>query len=372
MAQEVCTRPNVGSNIQVNLSNTENEGYYAQYFLNTAEPASCNGTISSVDYCYYGPSQYSNDNRIQNWAAVVALYHSEADGSYRRVSDGMLLLKRVPSNPLAPNPETDVLLNFNCDTYVLNSSIHVQKGDVFGALIYSDRIQEIQPTIGGLDLVGDSSDGYLMRNKSFDQFEEIRDLLTEVIRNRNTEGLDLPPTLDGLSLDTEKRVLHVYANISKSANLVHVCIQIITFPSTAPESDPSDVEEPVTENGTPDIIMSSSDHEISTQPPIAIESSPPYIKIIGDVLAGIVIIGTAISIATVTVILYKKWQKASFDLTTNEAYTERDMRDVHHIDYDNEADNTHEAIQHNTSDVNDVPLEQNAAYIVISHLGLVS
>ena len=77
----------------------------------------------------------------------------------------------------------------------------------------------------------------------------------------NTEGLDLSPTLDGLSLDTEKRVLHVYANISLQIWCM-LAYKIIIFPSTAPESDPSGVEEPVAENGIPDIIMSFSDHEI--------------------------------------------------------------------------------------------------------------
>ena len=82
---------------------------------------------------------------------------------------------------------------------------------------------------------------------------------------------------------------------------------------------------------------------------------------------GIVIIGTVISTATVMVILYKKWQKASFDLTTMK-HTQKEtcVMPVHHIDYDNEADNTHEAIKHSISDVNNIPLEQNAAYIVKS------
>jgi hypothetical protein len=212
----------------VNLSNPENFGYYAQYYLNTAEPASCSGTISSVDYCYYGPSQYSNDNKIL-WVAVVALYRSEHNGSYIRVSNGILLSKRPPSN--TPNPERDILLNFNCDTYTLSSTMRVQEGDIFGALLITDQIQQILPIwvqaavrAHGLDLVGDSSNGYLMMNKSLDQDGEIGDLVTDILFNFNTEGLDLPTTLNGLSLDTEKRVLHVYANISKPKNLVHACI----------------------------------------------------------------------------------------------------------------------------------------------------
>jgi hypothetical protein len=124
-----------------------------------------------VEYCYYGPSQYSNDNRIRNWVAVVALYRSEANGSYQKISNGILLSNRPPSNPLSTDPETDILLNFNCDTHVLNSTIHVQEGDVFGALIVTDEILSVP--VGGLDLVGDSSNGYLMMNKSLDQNGEI-------------------------------------------------------------------------------------------------------------------------------------------------------------------------------------------------------
>ena len=51
----------------------------------------------------------------------------------------------------------------------------MQKGDVFSALIVTDRIQEILP-ISGLHLVGDSSDGYLMRNKSLDLSNELRNI----------------------------------------------------------------------------------------------------------------------------------------------------------------------------------------------------
>ena len=213
MAKSACTSPSVGSNIQVNLSNPESVGYYGQYYLNTEKPASCNGTISSVDYCYYGPSQYSNDGRIRYWAAVVALYRSEANGSYRRVSDGFLLLKNTPSDPISPNPQTDILLNFNCDKYVLNSTMSVQEGDVFGALLFTD--QTLSPRLGGLDLVGDSGNGYTMLNKSLDQRSDVGDLILQVLYNLNG-GLNLPPTLDGLSLDRERRVLHIYANISKS------------------------------------------------------------------------------------------------------------------------------------------------------------
>ena len=64
----------------------------------------------------------------------------------------------------------------------------------------------------------------------------------------------------------------------------------------------------------------------------------------------------------VVVILRKKGRKASFDLTTNEAYTERIIQCYTRLI--DEGDN--EAIEHGTSDVSEVPLEQNAAYMMKS------
>ena len=122
----------------------------------------------------------------------------------------------------------------------------------------------------------------------------------------------------------------------------------------------------MTKYETSDNVIPSNDHEISTQPPISIEDSlPSQIITIGSVLGVIVIVGILISIVTVMVIIYKMGQKASFDLTTNEAYSERNIHQVHHTD---ESDDTYEEIQDGTTDVSSVPLEQNAAYIVTSSI----
>ena len=48
--------------------------------------------------------------------------------------------------------------------YVLDSILHVQEGDMFGVLLFSD--QRLIICLGGLDRVDDSSSGYLMMNKS--------------------------------------------------------------------------------------------------------------------------------------------------------------------------------------------------------------
>ena len=104
--------------------------------------------------------------------------------------------------------------------------------------------------------------------------------------------------------------------------------------------------------------------ESSTQPhPIEVESLQPQMKIIGGVLGAVVVIlGILIIIVIMVVILCKKGRKASFDLTANEAYTER-IKQCHARLID-EGDN--EAIEHGTADFSKVPLKQNAAYVVKS------
>ena len=207
MAQEVCTSPNIGSNVQLQFSDNS-PNIDRRYYLNIAEPAHCSGFISRVNYCYYGPSRYSSNLA---WGAGVALYRLQADGSYGRVSAAITLSKLLPSNQCLPNARTDLLLNFNCDTYVLNSFVRVQKGDVFGAFVFQDRqFRTIPISIGGLDLVGDSSCGYQMLTRSVDTLR-----IDSISTDRGIQGLQMFETLTGLSLDTEKRVLHVFADISK-------------------------------------------------------------------------------------------------------------------------------------------------------------
>lgn len=121
------------------------------YYLNTNEPAHCSGTITSVDYCYYGPNQH---NRIA-WGAALALYRSEGNNSYSRVSDEIVLAKYAPS--ITPSNDSVLQLNqFKCETYVLGQALTVKVGDIFGAFIPTDVALLGTVLVGGLDLVGDS------------------------------------------------------------------------------------------------------------------------------------------------------------------------------------------------------------------------
>lgn len=108
--------------------------------------------------------------------------------------------------------------------------------------------------------------------------------------------------------------------------------------------------------------------ESSTQPyPTEEEILQSWRKITGGVLGALVIIlGCTLSIiGIVVVVIHKKGRKASiFDLTTNEAYTQREIR----TPLINGHDGDTEAIEYCISDVSKVPMELNAAYMVKSSI----
>lgn len=91
---------------------------------------------------------------------------------------------------------------------------------------------------------------------------------------------------------------------------------------------------------------------------------PQITTIIGGVLgAVVVIVGILITLIVIVVVNFcKKRRKGLFDLTTNEAYTERALMHARLIDEDHNND----AIEVGTSNINEVPMEQNAAYVAKS------
>ena len=102
------------------------------------------------------------------------------------------------------------------------------------------------------------------------------------------------------------------------------------------------------------------------QEPIEVENLRPQIKtIIGGVMGAVVIIvGILITMIIVIVVVNfrKKGRKGLFDLTTNEAYTERALIHARLIDEGHNND----AIEVGTSGISEVPMEQNAAYVAKS------
>ena len=183
----------IGSKDSTPLNPFGNDGFY----LNKERPAPSNGTIKSVQYCYYG----RRDTSVNTYQSLVALYRPGARSTFDRVSDTLIISKRRPISNVPPG---DVLLRgFNCDVYELETSIQVQKGDVIGACIYDNS------NIGNLDLISrtpSTNGGYTLFVDSVNRADCDSGTLPSKLYNDNFEG-----TMD-------EGILHVSAEICESVN----------------------------------------------------------------------------------------------------------------------------------------------------------
>ena len=183
----------VGSNV----STPSQVSTLERFYLNTARPAPCNGTITSLRYCYYGRED-SNRNTYQ---LLVALYRPEPrSNNYQRITNTISIIKRTPISQV---PLADALLpGFNCDSVELEESVQVLPGDVIGACIYDTLI-----SIRRLDVVSlNDIAGYRMLFNSANDEDCENRVLPEVV------GSNLEQT-------NFLRILHIFADICKSSKL---------------------------------------------------------------------------------------------------------------------------------------------------------
>ena len=158
-----------------------------ELYLNTDRPATGNGTISLLEYCYYG----NLDTLQETYRSLIAVYRPVNESRYERVSETISVTRRSYPFPLSPQAD-NILPGFNCDSQILIPSIRVETGDIVGICIYNS---------GGtseLDMITFRSGGYRM-------------LFDGGIRCDTGE---MPLVLDdGLRLDLFPGVLHVSAEI---------------------------------------------------------------------------------------------------------------------------------------------------------------
>ena len=159
------------------------------FYLNTAAPAPCSGTVTRFRYCYYQPP--SNESASYH-RATVAVYRKEnfENGSfyYARASN-MYTIRRSRSR-INNNG------NFDCCNSI-NQNIRdfeIEAGDVIGVCIFDPEGNNRRQ----LDLVGQTSGSSLM-GMSADGC------------SRTT----IPSTISINQLSViSQRILHVYANIT--------------------------------------------------------------------------------------------------------------------------------------------------------------
>lgn len=189
LAQDSSTTTLIGSNDTTPLLPFDTDGFY----INTARPAVQNGTISSLNYCYYG----RQDNSKNRYQSLVAVYRpTGVRGIYISISDTIIISKLTPALTV---PQADTLIRgFNCDYYELQESVQVLKGDVIGACIYDTS------NIGQLDLLSQTSEGYTLLVDSAHNADCDKGVLPSIIRGDSLEGT------------TRRGILHVSAEICKS------------------------------------------------------------------------------------------------------------------------------------------------------------
>lgn len=169
------------------------------FYLNTAHPAVCSGTVSSWRYCYYVPSIISvtEDVRYRTSFAVYRRMTDSGNGSYTydRVSEVYSIIIR----------EEDLSYNssYVCGT-LDDDSFTVEAGDIIGSCIFdpvdSDTSTRVRKQ---LDIVGEAS-GY-----SLLQMSDVNDC---------TAGLNrIPSSISNSMLSVvDSRILHLYADIESN------------------------------------------------------------------------------------------------------------------------------------------------------------
>ena len=182
-AQNVCRagRGAIGSDYDREYDAEVRVG--GRLYLNTDNPAQCNGSITQLEYCYYPP-----DNPQRIYSVDIAIYREQFNRRQQRVYQLQIYI---------PISLSGFLLNdeFSCATLNIPSTIaiYIQEGDIIGACL---------PGINSLDVVNDTS---------ISTEENLNASLSYIESN----CLASPQIID--NLDTriqESRILHVFARIT--------------------------------------------------------------------------------------------------------------------------------------------------------------
>ena len=179
---------------QAPIIGTNNETPYTpdrnrRFYLNTAHPAPCSGTIRSWKYCFYNPNNINNDRDYRTTFAVYRAVGTGTGSGYQKVSNVTILTWHGDQIIRSPT--------FNC--YNVNANdFTIRAGDFVAACVYDPG--ERRGSIRQLDVTGRDDAGYsLMR---MDDESECND---------NT----LPSIVSSSQLSNiNNRILHVYATIT--------------------------------------------------------------------------------------------------------------------------------------------------------------
>ena len=175
------------------------------FYLDTANPATCTGIVTSWRVCYYGPD--SVNDRSSYWA-TYAVYQKMGSGDsvrYERVSGVFRAIRAVAKFTIDPIIDGEIAQGgFNCfDDFIdpHDSPITIQAGDILGACVFDPN--DLFPAITRLPL---------------DVIGEVSGESTPLLQ-MGTAGCsrdDIPSGISANQLATLNSTrLHIYANIGK-------------------------------------------------------------------------------------------------------------------------------------------------------------
>ena len=183
---QVCTP--IGTNNQRRFTAVRDSRFY----LNTAHPAPCGGTINRWRYCYYRPSN-TND---RDYRATFAVYRIVGTGdsiSYKRVSN----VFTVSRNRNQIRSRAFRCINFNVNGFT------IEAGDFVAACVYDPA--DTNQVRRQLDIVGGTTGYSLMQMSDVSQCGDN----------------SLPSNISNSQLSiVNSSILHLYATIT-SMFIIH-------------------------------------------------------------------------------------------------------------------------------------------------------
>ena len=175
------------------------------FYLNTANPAPCSGSITNWSVCYYGPNTASV---LTSYWATFAVYRKRGSGSFESYERVSKVLHAIRAHSFLASYETAGHIDgeiqtgdFNCYSNSMDAStspLMVQAGDVLGACVFDPE---------------DIINNLFVRR----QLDIVGQISGESLLGMGTSGctIDALPTsiAANLLLPYHSRRLHLYADI---------------------------------------------------------------------------------------------------------------------------------------------------------------
>ena len=178
----------VGSDVGESVANRDRN-----FYLNTQDQATCDGTIDELQYCYYKTEKH-NALAFGGFSFTAALYREMRQGTYTAISDAY-------TNGISYSDHG--LQSFRCVSVSI-PPLQIQAGDVIGVCIYNPPKSGLLGFRAQLDVVG--------QNAGADRY-----LLTS--GNSGCGDSAVPNSVSSLTRENSL-VLHIFASISKYLMIV--------------------------------------------------------------------------------------------------------------------------------------------------------